>query len=174
MKGSFVITGGWILEIPAKGHSKPQRHMFEAGIYFFGVPGHIDIQQEDKRSQRTDFDYRTLFSISLNVRYETFNDSDTPVRVVAVTSFPFVINSPNSEESIFDNPFEFRDQYNAEEDCADRSEQPRKNLTITNVVPDALEFKLDEYERRGNDSTNMPWTMSGNTMIDLHISEMPL
>lgn len=78
--------------------------MFEAGIYFFGGPGHIVIQQEDKRSHRTDFDYRTLFSISLNVRYEIFNDSDTPVRVVAVTGFPFVINSTNSEEFIFDNP----------------------------------------------------------------------
>ncbi|MGB5486108.1 MAG: hypothetical protein WBN06_01820, partial [Lysobacterales bacterium] len=37
----YQITDGWILEIPAKGQTKPQRHMFEAGMYFFGGPGHI-------------------------------------------------------------------------------------------------------------------------------------
>ncbi len=169
----YQITDGWILEIPAQGQTKPQRHMFEAGIYFFGGPGHIIIQQEEMRPQRIDYKYRTLFSIPLNVRYQIFNDSDEPVRLVAVTSFPFVLNSTNSEEFIFDNPFAFRDRYNAEEDYADRSEHVRQNLTITNVVPDALEFELDEYDRRGKGTTNTHWTMSGNTMIDLHVSEMP-
>ena len=37
----YQLTDGWILEIPANGQTKPQRHMFEAGIYFFGGPGHI-------------------------------------------------------------------------------------------------------------------------------------
>jgi len=169
----YQITDGWILEIPAQGQTKSQRHMFEAGIYFFGGPGHIIIQQEEMRPQRIDFKYRTLFSIPLNVRYQIFNDSDAPVRLVAVTSFPFVLNSMNSEEFIFDNPFAFRDRYDAEEDYADRSEHVRQNLTITNVVPDALEFELDEYDRRGQGTTNTHWTMSGNTMIDLHVSEMP-
>jgi uncharacterized RmlC-like cupin family protein len=122
----YQITDGWILEIPAQGQTTPQRHMFEAGIYFFGGPGHVIIQQEEMRPQRIDFKYRTLFSIPLNVRYQIFNDSDEPVRLVAVTSFPFVLNS-----------------------------------------------ELDEYDRRGKGTTNTHWTMSGNTMIDLHVSEMP-
>ncbi len=169
----YQITDGWILEIPAKGHTEPQRHMFEAGMYFFGGPGHILIQQEDMRPQRVDFDYRTLFSIPLNVRYQIFNDSDAPVRLVAVTSFPFVINSMNSVDFVFNNPFAFRDRYNAEEDYTDVNVHVRKNLTVTNVVRDALEFELDEYDRRGKGTTNTHWTMSGNTMIDLHVSEMP-
>ncbi len=169
----YQITDGWILEVPAKGHTEPQRHMFEAGMYFFGGPGHIIIQQEDMRQQRIDFEYRTLFSIPLNVRYQIFNDSDEPVRIVAVTSFPFVMNSMNSADFVFNNPFAFRDRYNAEEDYADVSVHVRKNLTVTNVVRDALEFELDEYDRRGEGTTNTHWTMSGNTMIDLHVSEMP-
>ncbi len=169
----YQITDGWILEIPAKGHTEPQKHMFEAGMYFFGGPGHILIQQEEMRPQRVDFDYRTLFSIPLNVRYQIFNDSDEPVRIVAVTSFPFVINSTNSVDFVFNNPFAFRDRYNAEEDYTDVNVHVRKNLTVTNVVRDALEFELDEYDRRGKGTTNTHWTMSGNTMIDLHVSEMP-
>jgi uncharacterized RmlC-like cupin family protein len=169
----YQITDGWLLEIPGKGHSKPQRHMFEAGMYFFGGPGHVMIQQDDRRPQRVDYGYRTLFSVPLNVAYQIFNDSDEPVRVVVVTSFPFVLNSTDSEEFVFDNPFKFRDRYDGEEDFLLKSDHSRENLTVTNVVKDALEFELDEYDHRGKGTTNTHWSMAGNTMIDLHVSEMP-
>lgn len=169
----YQITDGWILEIPPSGSTKPARHMFEAGLYFFGGPGHVVIQQEGKRPQRIDFKYRTLFSIPLNVRYQIFNDSAKPVRLMAVTSFPFAINSTDSEKYVFENPFEFRDRYDAEEDYLRRSTRPRERVTVTNVVPDALEFKLEQWDRRGKGTTNMHWTMSGNTQIDMHVSEMP-
>ncbi|MCH9005822.1 MAG: hypothetical protein IH838_11095 [Proteobacteria bacterium] len=147
--------------------------MFEAGMYFFGGPGHITIQQDGQRAQRIDFQYRTLFSIPLNVSYQLINESDEPVRVVVVTSFPFILNALNNEEFVFDNPFVFRDRYDGEEGFTRYRTHPRENLTITNVVPDALEFELDKYDHRGKGTTNMHWTMSGNTMIDLHVSEMP-
>lgn len=169
----YQIIDGLILEIPPKGSAKPQRHMYEEGIYFFGGPGHTIIQQEGKRAQRVDWKYRSLFSIPLNVKYQHFNDSDKPVRLVAVSSFPFVMNSTNSVKFVFENPFEFRDRYDAEEDFLRKSEHANKNATVTNVVSDALDFKLDSYDYRGKGTTNMHWRMSGNTMIDLHVSEMP-
>ncbi len=169
----YQIIDGWILEIPPKGSTKALRHMFEAGYYMFGGPGHTIIQQESRRPQRVDWKYRTLFSIPLNVRYQHFNDSDQPVRVVAVTSFPFVMNSTDSEKFVWENPFQFNDRYNAEEDFLRKSEKTRERNTVTNVVPDALEFKLDAWEERGHGSTNMHWKMAGNTMIDMHVSEMP-
>lgn len=169
----YQITDGWILEIPPGGKINPQKHMFEAGMYFFGGPGHIVIQQEGEEPQRAEIDHRSLFSVPMNVYYQIFNDSDEPMRIVAVTSFPFVINSMNSEDFVFDNPFAFRDRYNGEEDFFRTSVSPRDNLTITNLVKDALEFELDEYDHRGKDTTNMHWTMAGNTHIDLHVSEMP-
>jgi len=169
----YQIIDGWVIEIPAKGSTKPMRHMFEAGLYFFGGPGHTIIQQEGKQPQRIDWKYRTLFSIPLNVRYQHFNDSDKPVRFIAVTSFPFVMNSSDNEKFVWENPFQFTDRYNAQEDYLRKSEKGRDRLTVTNVVPDALDFKLDAWEARGKGSTNMHWRMSGNTMIDLHVSEMP-
>jgi hypothetical protein len=169
----YQITDGWILEIPAKGSTKPQRHMFEAGIYFFGGPGHIILQQEEKRPQRVDFKYRTLFSVPLNVRYQIFNDSDKPVRLVAVTSMPFMLNATNSEKFVWENDFAFTDRYNAEENYTTYSEHTGPNDTVTNVVPDAVEFELDSYDHRGKGTTNMHWKMSGNSVLDMHVSEMP-
>ena len=136
----YQIIDGWVVEIPAKGSTKPLRHMFEAGLYFFGGPGHTIIQQEGKQPQRIDWKYRTLISIPLNVRYQHFNDSDQPVRFIAVTSFPFVMNSTDNEKFAWENPFTFTDRYDAQEDYLKKSEKGRDRLTITNVVPDALNF----------------------------------
>ena len=169
----YQITDGWILELPPKGETRPQRHLFEAGMYFFGGHGYIELQQEGKRAQRVQYQYKTLFSIPLNVQYKIVNESSEPVRVVAVTSFPFVINSMNNEEFVFNNPFSFTDRYNAEEDFDTYSKHVEMNQTNTNVVQDALHYELDSYDRRGKGSSNMHWTMSGNSMIDLHVSEVP-
>lgn len=169
----YQIIDGWVLEIPPSGSTRPQKHMFEAGMYFFGGPGHITIQQEGRRAERIDFKYRTLYSVPLNVKYQIFNDSDKPIRLLAVTSFPFVMNSTNNEKFVYENPFKFTDRYDAQEDYQRKTTKMRDRLTETNVVEDALEFKLDAWEQRGRGSTNMHWRMSGNTMIDLHVSEMP-
>lgn len=171
----YQIIDGWVLEIPAKGSTKPMKHMFEAGVYFFGGPGHTIIQQENKRPLRIDWKKRSLFSIPLNVKYQHFNDSNEPVRLVAVTSFPFVINSTNSEKFIWENSFTFNDRYDGQENYLkeSRKAEGQDRLTVTNFVPDALEFKLESWEGRGKGSTNMHWRMAGNTMIELHVSEMP-
>ena len=169
----YQIIDGWILEIPAKGSTKPQRHMFESGIYFFGGPGHTIIQQEGKQPQRVDWGHRSLFSVPLNVRYQHFNDSDKPVRLVAVTSFPFIMNSADSEKFVFENPFRFTDRYDAQEDYLKKNERIRTRETATNIVKDALDFKLEAWNERGQGSTNMGWDMAGNSQIDMHVSEMP-
>ena len=169
----YQIIDGWVLEIPAKGSTKPQKHMFESGIYFFGGPGHTIIQQDGKQPQRIDWKERTLFSIPLNVRYQHFNDGDTPARLLAVTSFPFVMNSTDNEKFAFSNNFSFTDRYNAQEDFARKSERTTTRRTVTNVVPDALEFKLEAWEERGKGSTTRNWRMAGNTMLSMHVSEMP-
>jgi uncharacterized RmlC-like cupin family protein len=169
----YQITDGWILEIPPGGSIKPQRHLFEAGMYFFGGPGRIILQQEGRRPQQIEYGHRALYSVPPNVRYQIFNDSDDVVRIVAVTSFPFVMNSFDNVDFVFDNDFTFTDRYDAEEDYASYSEHTGDNDTVTNFVPDALEFELDSYDHRGEGTTNMHWKMSGNSIIDMHVSEMP-
>lgn len=169
----YQIIDGWILEVPPGGSTTPQRHMFEAGVYFFGGPGHTILETDGRPPTRVDWKYRTLFSIPLNVRYQHFNDSDRPVRLVAVTSFPYVINSTNSEAFIFENPFQFPDRFDAGEDFAGPAMRERKNRSVANVVPDAVASELDPQEVRGPGATNMHWTMAGNTMVDLHASEIP-
>ena len=109
----------------------------------------------------------------LNTRYQHFSDSEEPIRLLAITSFPFVLNATNNENFVFKNPFLFTDLYNAEGDYLQRQDQVRKILTKTNFVPNALKFELDEQENRGKGATHMGWDMSGNTMLRLHVYEIP-
>lgn len=169
----YQIIDGWILEIPPRGSTKPMRHMFEAGVYSFGGPGHTVIQQEGRREQRMDWGYRSLFSIPMNVKYQHVNDGDTPLRIIVVTSFPFVINSNDSERYVWENPFKFSERYDAEEDYFRRSRMVGKREVATNLVKDALEYKLEAWDERGKGSTNMNWEMSGNSQLSMHVSEMP-
>jgi uncharacterized RmlC-like cupin family protein len=169
----YQIVDGWILEIPPGGSTRPQRHLFEKGVYFFGGPGHTTLTQDGRPPQRVDWKHRSLFSIPLNVTYQHFNDSDTPVRLVAVTSFPYVINSVESQPFIFENDFAFRDRYDGNADLRSSARKGRRNRLVTNFVEDALAASLDPHDLRGHGATNMHWSMAGNTMLDLHVSQIP-
>jgi hypothetical protein len=168
----YQIVDGWILEIPPGGSTAPQRHLFEVGLYFFGGPGHTMLQQEGQPPQRVDWKYRSLLSIPLNVRYQIVNDGPAPVRLVAVTSFPYVLNSTDSVPFVFDNTFVFRDRYDGLT-FDPTPERIGRNRTRIAIVEDALAHPLEDHHMRGAGATNMHWSMSGNTMIDLHASEIP-
>ena len=42
-----------------------------------------------------------------------------------------------------------------------------------NFVADVLASELAAWDARGVDTSGMHWSMAGNTMVDLHVSEMP-
>jgi uncharacterized RmlC-like cupin family protein len=169
----YQMTDGYILELPPRAKTEPRRHMFETGIYFFEGPGHTILQQQGKPSQRVGWNYRSVYSIPLNVRYQHVNDSDAPIRLLAVTSFPFVMNAMNNEQVVFDNPLEFTDRFDAGDSRPREPAEIDQWLTATDFVADALTPDLAVDYARGEGNTNRGWQMSGNTMISLHVAEMP-
>jgi hypothetical protein len=169
----YQMTDGRILEIPAGANSTEQRHFFEMAVYAFGGPGHTIVQQEGKPPQRIDWDYRSLFSIPLNVSYRHFNDSGQAARLFAVTSFPFVINAVNSEEFVFENDYAAVDRYDGETEHFTRETPISESASQRNLVPDALAVGTTQQEFRGEGASGMRWIMSGNSMLSVRVSEMP-
>lgn len=169
----YQTIDGRILEIPPSGRTAEQRHFYEKAIYYISGSGHTVIQQEDESPQRVDWNAGDIFSVPLNVRHFHVNGSDTPVRLLAVTSFPFVLNAIQNEEFVENNPFVFGDRYDGNENFLDHREASSEHEEITNFVDDARIAPTRPLELRGAGNRKRSWKMAGNSMISLHVSEMP-
>jgi uncharacterized RmlC-like cupin family protein len=169
----YQIIDGRILEIPTSGSTVSRRQFYEQGIYFISGSGHTVIQQEGESPKRVDWSAGDVFSVPLNVRHQHFNDGTEPARLLTISSFPFVINSLNSERFIDENTFVFDDRYDGTEYYLDRYRQLSENRAIRNFVEDVRSTETRPFDWRGKGSRNMTWTMAGNSMIQLHVSEMP-
>ena len=169
----YQMSDGRLFEIPGSGKTIEQRHLYEMGIYFMDGPGHTIIQQEGEESLRIDWNEGSLFSVPLNVRYQHFNDSNRPVRLLAITSFPFVLNAVDNEDFVNNNTFEFTDRFGHGEHFLDHSARSDHGMMKTNFVDDILHAQTFETMLRGKGSSGQKWDMAGNSMLSLHISEMP-
>lgn len=169
----YQITDGRIIEIPARGNTVSQRHLYEQGIYFLTGNGYTILQQEGEQEQRVEWQQGDLFSVPLNVRHQHFNTGDEPARMLVVSSFPLVLNVVGSEEFIAGNPFAFTDRYDGAADYFERTNQLDGLTASTNFVKGVrqTETRLWEYSGEGNET--MRWLMAGNSMLSLHVSEMP-
>jgi len=166
------MSDGRLLEIPAGGEAASQRHLYEKGVYFLGGPGHTIIQQAGKEALRIDWNEGSLFSVPLNVRHQHFNDSTEPIRLLAITSFPFVINALNNEDFINKNSFAFTDRFSDGKEFMERDELLDKYQVGRNFIDDVLHAETIEWKLRGKGSSVKRWSMAGNSMLSLHTSEL--
>lgn len=167
------LSDARILEIPPGGATAGQRQLYEMGVYFLGGPGHTLLQQQGMAEQRVDWQEGSLLSVPLNVRQQHFNDDDEPIRLLVVTTFPFVLNAFNSERFIDENPFAFTDRYDASGDYFKRSDYPAPDWLTTNFVADIRASATSDMTIRGAGNRVMHWTMAGNSMLSLHVSAIP-
>ncbi len=169
----YQMSDGRLLEIPAGADTRRQRHLYEMGVYVLKGTGYTLFQQQGGEAQRVDWHSGSLFSIPLNVNYQHFNDSDEPVRLLAISSFPFILNAVNSADFIDSNSFVFTDRFGHDEDFRAAHEPLDSGVIRTNFVDDILQAETIETATRGKGSTGQKWLMAGNSMLSLHISEMP-
>jgi quercetin dioxygenase-like cupin family protein len=171
--GEQQETDAYICEIPAGGQTKPQRHLFETLVYIHKGRGATTVWFDEKTKQTFEWSAGAIFAIPLNVSYQHFNVAQEPVRFLAGTNAPHVINLFHNEEFIFSNLFEFRDRFRPERDFF----RENKRLTVrsweTNLVPDVNEFPLDEYPMKGKGVRIMRFGLAGTT-YGCHVQEFPV
>jgi len=174
-RGDFANM--YVCEIPAGGHTAPQRHLFEEVVYVLSGRGSTTIAApEGERS----FEWHegSLFALPLNARYQHHNGSgQKPARFAAVTDLPLMMNVFRSDAFIFDNdavfPERFGDpRYNKGEGTL-IPRQPGRHMWETNFVPDLRTLELQAWDKRGGGSRNIVFALADGTM-HAHISEMPV
>src|SRR5918993_3483241 len=194
--GAFVNLSGqesldaYVAEIPPGKESKPERHMFEKGIYILSGHGSTTVWYDGMPKHTFEWQEGSLFSPPLNCWHQHFNGrGDAPVRYLAVTTAPLVINLFHSKEFVYENPFMFRDRYRPEKEYftdtgvmesvpfpdSKSSNQKGRSWWMwkTNFIPDARHFqhlKENTLMYAPGAARSMWFALSENTMAG-HIAE---
>lgn len=154
----YQINDGQILEIPAGGSTVNQRHLYEKGVYVIGGSGYSVFRQEGRAEDRVEWSAGDLFAVPLNVHHQHFSSGDGPARLLAVTSFPLVLNVMADQDFITDNPYVFDRRYDGSADY---------------FAADIGQATTHPFDYRGKGAKSLRWHMAGNSMLSLHMSEMP-
>jgi oxalate decarboxylase/phosphoglucose isomerase-like protein (cupin superfamily) len=161
----------YVCEIPPGAELAPQRQLFEEMIYVLDGRGSTAVWND--RGRRVSFEWKAgaIFAIPLNAWHQHFNGSGIePVRYVAVTNAPVVINSFGDLRFVFDTPYEFTDRFNGEPDYFANRGEPRGLLVDTNFVADAINLPLIAAKERGAGGGHIRFSMARGHM-NSHISQ---
>lgn len=169
----YQMTDGRIVEIPAEGTTNSQRHLYEKSIYVLGGAGYTVLQQEGKPLQRVEWSEGDLFSVPLNVLHQHYAIGESPARLLMVTSFPLVLNLMNSEDFIDDADYAFTNRYDGESEYLDYRPGANELEANANFVEDVRSTPTYSDDWRGKGSKIIRFTSAGNSMLRMHVSEMP-
>jgi mannose-6-phosphate isomerase-like protein (cupin superfamily) len=175
LEGSEGVNDCYICEIAPGQSLAPQKHMFEALVYVVSGRGATTIWQDGGRRQTFEWGEGALFSPPLNARYQHFNgQGDKPVRLLAMTNAPTVLNLYHNIDFVFNCDYRFTDRYAGEDDFfSGQAKIPRDGFHDTNFIRDVRSYELPERKDRGAGGKMIMIEMSNNVM-SAHISQFPV
>src|ERR687895_618408 len=164
----------YVCEIPPGKELAPQRQLYEEMIYVLDGRGSTAVWNDSGR--RVSFEWKTgaIFAIPLNTWHQHFNGSGSePVRYVAVTNMPPVMNLYEDVGFIFNTPYDFKNRFNGEPDYfAAKTEQQGLRLD-TNFIADAVNLPLASAKERGAGGGHTRFNMAKGSLPS-HISQFPV
>jgi len=181
-KGCFLQLDGteglddcFIAEIPPGGELNPDRHLYEIMVYVIKGKGATTIWGPNNEKVNFEWADGALFSIPLNSKYQLFNGSGLePVRFLAVTNAPLMMNLIHNHEFIFNNDHFFDDRFKTiNGDFSGSGVAYKGGWWETNFIPDVTSYKLLERPERGAGGQNIRFELTNNSMA-AHISEFPV
>ena len=174
LDGAEGVDDCYICEIAPGQSLEPQKHMFEALIYVVSGRGATTIWQEDGKNNFRVGRGRAL-SPPLNAWYRHFNgQGDKPVRLLAMTNAPTVLNLYHNIDFVFNCDYRFIDRYAGEENFfSGEAKVPAPGFHDTNFIADVRRYELPERNDRGAGGRMLMIEMANNVM-SAHISQFPV
>jgi gentisate 1,2-dioxygenase len=165
---------GVILEIPEGKALAARRTAYEQLLYVLKGRGYTQVGAPG-RQQRVEWSEGSLFTVPLNVPHRHFNgEAAQPARLLAVTTFPFMMQVFGSLGMINDLKHDFTERYDARSDYYTDAKQIHKRWWRTNYVKDLRNADVIPWEERGKGNASVFWEMGGNTILEPHVSQFPV
>ncbi len=163
-----------IYEIPPGKALSPRSLFYEQLLYGVAGRGYTTFG-DGRRQNKVEWGEGSLFTVPMNVLHRHHNsDSQHPARLLAITTFPFMLQVFGNLGLTEDMKFSFGDRYSGEPDYFTKSDRVRKRWDKTNFVRDIRSSEVVPWEERGKGNASMFWDMGGNTVLEPHMSEFPV
>ncbi|MBI4331491.1 MAG: cupin domain-containing protein [Chloroflexi bacterium] len=177
LTGNEQASDAYVCEIAPGKSLKPEKHLFEETLLILQGRGATTIWNGGSRQQTFEWQEGSLFAMPLNAWHQHFNgQGDKPVRFLAATNAPVVINLYHNINFVFNNSYVFTDRYGGEEGYFSgqgklyRVAGQTGRSWETNFIPDVRRFQLYELKERGGGGSAVIFEMANNTMA-AHIAE---
>ncbi|HLY67239.1 MAG TPA: ethanolamine ammonia lyase-activating protein, partial [Chloroflexota bacterium] len=164
------------------GALEPERHMYDELLYVLSGRGLTEVWSTDAGSKVL-FEWQTgsLFAPPMNAWHRLINGSgNEPVRLLAVTSAPLVIDLYHSPEFVFGCDYQFSDRFDGRADYFSVKERVEAMTNFgqiclwdTNFIPDVRHVELAPLEQVGAGSASVSYEMSDNVLVG-HMAEFPV
>jgi oxalate decarboxylase/phosphoglucose isomerase-like protein (cupin superfamily) len=164
----------YVCEIPAGGKLEPQRQLCEEMLMILAGRGSTSVWNDAGAKVTFEWGSGAIFAIPLNASHQHFNGSgQEPVRFVAVTNLPPVMNLYEDPGFIFNTSFDFENRFSGEPDYFANEGEQKGLLLETNFVADAVNLPLIEAKERGAGGGHIRFSMAKGSM-NSHISQFPV
>src|SRR5438876_2414544 len=117
LEGTAGTVDAWVCEIPPGGQTTAERHIFEEQILILSGKGRSQVWQGDQSNMITlEWEKGAVFPSPLNTCHRHINTGNDPVRMVAITNAPLLIDLFRHTDFIFDNDYVLTDRFHGRQD----------------------------------------------------------
>ena len=189
LEGTAGTVDAWVAEIPPGGQTTAERHIFEENTLVLAGKGRTQVWQRDPKDMLTfEWEKGAVFPSPLNAWHRHINTGKDPVRLVAITNAPLLIDMFRNTDFVFDNDYVFTERFDGRKDYfssapqkffptvpRDRSgktkERGHHSHSLVNFVPDIWKWNLYPAGQGVEDNDNH-LAMARNTMA-CHVEQFP-
>lgn len=180
LAGLEGFTGMVLGEIPPGGALHPMKHLHDEIVYILRGSGATEVWWAPDEGRRTSFEWGEggVFAIPLNATYRLHNGTNRPVRYLAVTSAPPIVDLLHDPEFVFNCDRVFRDRFDGEADYFVPSTRRAGKVggfwvQESNFIADVKSAGLDEADNKGVGVQLTVLQMACSSLVG-HIAEWPV
>jgi quercetin dioxygenase-like cupin family protein len=181
LSGAAGLMGVYLLEIPPKGTSAPEHHVFEEVFTVLEGRGTTEVWPVGQEHHVRSFEWQqgSVFSVPLNTEHRFVNASRERVLLLAMTNQPVVMEIFQDRGFVFSNSYQFASRYSPDDptyfafpDAPDVDPNDGRLIFSCPLIPDAVGSELPLDGQRG--AGHRRWGMRlANNAVRGFIAEYP-
>jgi len=148
--GTEGLWGMFVLGVPARRATAPERHLYEEVFYVAEGTGTTEVWTDGTENQKRMFEWQagSLFTVPLNAWHRIVNASSSQAVLVASTTAPPIIDLLGFGSFTFDNPATFDSEFEEQADYFKYREEVtvepvrKQPLLRSNLIPDLVRCNL--------------------------------